>query len=106
MTVSDSTRVPLSSRNIEIRDLNLEFQNTARSMETLRQWASVSDGLAFKAEDCPAAADLVAQIKAKVEEVRHGKSSRVIIGVNGWVLALVAGCLGGEWLLRKRWGLT
>ena len=60
VTVSDSLKVPIATRPIEIRDVNVEFQDTARNMETLRQWASVSDGLAFKVEDCPAAADLVA----------------------------------------------
>ncbi len=105
VTVTDAAKVPVSSRTLEIRDLNLELQDTARNMETLRQWASVSDGLAFKVEDCPKAADLVAQIKAKVEEIRHGKQMRRIMGVNGWVLALVLGCLGSEWLLRKKWGL-
>ena len=106
VTVTDGLKIPVSNRPIEIRDVNLEFQNTSRSMETLRQWAAVSDGLAFKVEDCPAASDLVAQIKAKVEEVRRGKQMRQAIGVNGWVLLLVLGGLGGEWLLRKRWSLT
>jgi uncharacterized membrane protein len=106
VTVADPLKVPISSRPIEIRDLNVEFQNTSRSMETLRQWAAVSEGLAFKVEDCPAAADLVAQIKAKIEEVRHGKQMRRIIGVNGWALSFLLGCLAGDWLLRKRWGLV
>ncbi len=103
--VSDSLKVPITSRPIEIRDQNVEFQNTARNMETLRQWAAVSDGLALKVEDCRSAGDLVAQTKAKIEEVRRGKNQRQPIGVNGWMLALVVGCLGGEWLLRKHWGL-
>ena len=106
VTVTDALKVPVSSRPIEVRDLNLEFQNTSRSMETLRQWAAVSDGLAFKVEDCPAASDLVAQIKAKVEEVRRGKQMRQAIGINGWMLTLVLGALASEWLLRKRWGLA
>ena len=106
VVVTDGLKVPVSNRTIEIRDQNVEFQNTSRSMETLRQWAAVSEGLAFKVEECPAASDLVAQIKAKVEEVRHGKQMRHAIGVNGWVLLLVLGGLGGEWLLRKRWGLS
>jgi len=105
VTVADAVKVPISSRPIEIRDLNLEFQNTGRNMETLQQWASVSDGLAFKVEDCPEASDLVAQIKAKVEEVRRGQQERRTIGVNGWTMLVVLACLGGEWLLRKRWGL-
>jgi hypothetical protein len=106
VTVTDAMKVPISNRPIEIRDVNIEFQATARNMETLRQWASVSDGLAVKVEDCPNAKDLVAQIKAKVEEVRSGKQMRRIVGVNGWTLALVLACFSAEWLLRKRWGLV
>jgi uncharacterized membrane protein len=106
VTVSDTMKVPIATRPIEIRDVNVEFQDTARNMETLQQWASISDGLAVKVEDCRDAADLVAQIKAKIEQVRHGKPMRQPIGVNGWLLTLVLGCLGGEWLLRKRWGLA
>jgi hypothetical protein len=106
VAVTDGLKVPVSNRTIEIRDQNVEFQNTSRSMETLRQWAAVSEGLAFKVEECPAASDLVAQIKAKVEEVRHGKQMRRAVGVNGWVLLLVLGGLGGEWVLRKKWGLN
>jgi hypothetical protein len=85
--------------------VNIEFQNTARNMETLRQWASVSDGLAMKVEDCGDAAHLVRQIKAKIEEVRHGKQMRQPVGMNGWVLAIIAGSLAAEWCLRKRWSL-
>lgn len=105
ITALDSLKVPISTRAVEIRDVNVEFQNTARNMETLRQWASVSGGLAMKVEECADAADLVSQIKAKVEQIRRGQQMRRPAAVNGWVLALVAGCLGGEWLLRKRWGL-
>jgi uncharacterized membrane protein len=106
VTVSDAMKVPIATRPIEIREVNVEFQETARNMETLEQWASISDGLAVKVEDCRDAADLVAQIKAKIEQVRHGKPVRRPVGVNAWLLALVLGCLGGEWLLRKRWGLA
>jgi len=106
VTVRDSAKVPVASRSIEIRDVNLELQDTARNMETLRQWAAVSDGLAMKVEDCPDAGGLVAQIKAKIEEVRQGKRVLRPVGVNGWSLALVLACLSGEWLLRKRWGLV
>jgi hypothetical protein len=106
VTVSDAMKVPIATRPIEVRDLNVEFQETARNMETLQQWASISDGLAVKVEDCRDAADLVAQIKAKIEQVRRGKPVRRPAGVNGWLLTLVLGGLGGEWLLRKRWGLA
>jgi hypothetical protein len=106
VSVTDTLKVPISSRPIEIRDVNVEFQSTARNMETLRQWASVSDGLAFKVEECPAAEDLIAQIKAKIEQVRLGKQTQRAIGVNGWTLMLVVACLCGEWVLRKKWDLV
>ena len=106
VSVFDVMKVPIATRPIEIRDLNVEFQDTARNMETLQQWASISDGLAMKVEDCRDAGDLVGQIKAKIEQVRHGKPMRRPVGVNGWLLTLVLGCLSSEWLLRKRWGLA
>jgi hypothetical protein len=106
ITVTDPLKLPIATRPIEIRDVNVELQTTARNMETLRQWAAISDGMAVKAEDCPDAGDLVNQIKAKIEQVRRGKQVRRPMGVNGWVLAALLGCLGGEWFLRKKWGLV
>src|SRR5205814_1147760 len=47
VTVQDINKQPVATRTVEIRDLNLEFQNTGRNMEILRQWASLSDGLAL-----------------------------------------------------------
>ena len=104
VTVLDGQKAPVASQPVEIRDINVEFQNTGRDMETLRQWASVSDGLALKLEDCRGGGDLVRQIKTRVEQAQRGKSVRRPAGMNGWVFAALLGCLGGEWLLRKRWG--
>jgi hypothetical protein len=106
ISVFDLMNVPIATRPIEVRDANVEFQETARNMETLQQWASVSDGLAVKVEDCRDAATLVTEIKAKIDQVRQGKQMRRPAGVNGWLLMVVLGCLGSEWLLRKRWGLV
>jgi hypothetical protein len=106
VTVLDSLKVPVASRPVEIRDVNVEFQNTGRNMETLRQWASISDGLAMKVEDCRDAGDLVAQVQAKIEQVRHSKPLRRPLGMNGWSLGFVLACLAGEWILRKRWGFV
>jgi uncharacterized membrane protein len=106
VTVSDALKVPIATRPIEVRDLNVEFQSTGRNMETLQQWASVSDGMAMKVEDCRDAADLVTQIKAKIDQIRLGKQTRRPVGMNAWMLSLVLGCLGGEWILRKRWNLV
>jgi len=103
VTVLDINKVPIATKPIEVRDINVEFQNTGRDMETLRQWAAISDGLAVKVEDCPDAGDLVAQIKSKIEQIRLGKQTRRPVGVNAWVLTWVVACLGAEWLLRKAW---
>ena len=105
VTVLDGMKIPVATRPIEIRDINVEFADTARNMETLRQWASVSDGLALKVEECGDAGDLVSQIKQKIEQVRHAKPMRRPIGANVWMLSVVVGCLSGEWILRKRWGM-
>ena len=105
VTVLDSGKVPVANREIEIRDLNLEFQNTARNMETLRQWADVSDGLAIKIEDCRDAGELVGQIKTKIDQVRRGRQMRRPVGVNPFTFTLLLGCLAGEWVLRKKWRL-
>jgi hypothetical protein len=106
VTISDSRNTPLTTRSIEIRDVNLEFQQTARDMETLRQWAAVSDGLALKAEECRDGAELVGQIKEKLRQVKARAQTRRPLGINGWMLALVLGSLAAEWGARKRWGLV
>jgi hypothetical protein len=105
VSVLDSLKVPNSSRSIEIRNINLEFQDTARNMETLRQWASVSDGLAVKVEDCRDAAALVRAITDKLEQTRQNRRNAQPVGVDIWVLSIVLGALCAEWFLRKRWGL-
>jgi hypothetical protein len=106
VTVLDSTRSPVTSRAIEIRDIDVEMQNTARNMENLRQWAGVSGGLAFKAEECPPVTGLLAQIRGKAQAEQEQKQVREISGLNGWTLAFVLACLAGEWTLRKKWGLA
>ncbi len=106
VTVLDAQKAIVATRPIEIRDLDLELQTTGRDMESLRQWASISDGLAMKAEDCHDAADLVTRIKASIEQVRQGRPLRQPLGVNAWLLTLLTGSLAAEWLLRKRWGLV
>jgi uncharacterized membrane protein len=105
VTVLDANRAPVATRPLEIKELNLEFQNTARNMEMLRQWASLSDGLAIKVEDCRDSTALLEQIETKMEQARRNQVTRRPVGLNVWTLLGLLGVLGGEWLLRKRWGL-
>jgi hypothetical protein len=103
VTVRDAQQAPVAGRTVELREENLEFRETARNLETLRQWASLSEGLALKAEECGDAHALVAQIRGKVEQVRRSRPQRRPAGINGWLLTAVLGSLGAEWLFRKRW---
>jgi uncharacterized membrane protein len=106
LNVRDSQKSLVAARPIEIRDTDVELEHTARSVETLGQWAAVSDGLAFKVEECPQAADLVARIQKKVEQqVGRTQNTRQSVGLNAWTFTLILGCLTIEWLLRKRWAL-
>lgn len=105
-TVLDARTNAMAARTIEIRDVNVELQNTARDMETLRQWAAVSGGIALKVEDCRDAGEIVAAIRKKVEDAQRSRAVQKPFGLNGWTLAALLGCLSAEWLLRKRWGLA
>jgi len=96
VNVSDSLKVPAASRSIEIRNLNLEFMDTARNMEMLRQWASVSDGLALKAEDCDAG-ELVRSITSKIEQTRRNRRLHNPVGS-------IPGCWGWWWALWEQSG--
>ncbi len=49
---------------------------------------------------------LTAEIKERVEALQETRERRLPVGVNGWVLAWLIACLGGEWALRKRWNLS
>lgn len=106
VSVLDANKLSVATRPVEIKELNVEFLNTARDMENLRQWAALSDGLAVRVEDCRDPAELVKDIQAKVEQVRRSNLLRVPVGMNGWVLTALLGSLGAEWLLRKKWGLA
>lgn len=104
--VEDGKGQSLATRTIEIRDINVELQSTARDMETLRQWAAVSGGVALKAEECRDAGEIVRAITEKVKEAQRRREVQKPFGMNGWTLTLLLGCLGSEWILRKRWGFT
>lgn len=96
----------VATRAIEIPDVNVELQNTARNMEALRQWAALTDGIALKAEDCADTTELLERIKSRIQQARHRPPQRTPFGVNAWMMALVLGSLCTDWILRKRWNIT
>jgi uncharacterized membrane protein len=94
----------LASREITVRDAEAELASTSRNMETLRQLAGISGGLALEAE---AADDLPTRLDAFLdpeEQPQVEVNYALPAGVNGWMLALLLTCITGEWLCRKRWG--
>lgn len=101
VTVTDAKQQPAGRRTIEIRDVNLELVDTRRNLEILRQWASLSGGLALKVEECDDPQALVERIQGRVEEARRSLLARRPAGLEGWVLGWVLTGLGAEWLLRR-----
>jgi len=98
--------VPLTSRAIEIRDTNLEWRRPARDMRQLEQWAAVSHGMAVKIEHCDDVDGLLRQVIERADQAVRSMPRQEPAGINAWTLVLLVGCLGSEWLLRKKWGLT
>jgi uncharacterized membrane protein len=103
MSVVDAHDNAVFSRSLELSDIAIEFTHTARSMETLRQWAGVSDGMAVRCEDCGDVGPLIDRIKRRTQEPERDRSTRLPAGINAAVLVLLVGCLSGEWLLRRSW---
>jgi uncharacterized membrane protein len=103
--VHDAEGVQLASRPLEIRSVDREMERTGRDLENLRQWASLTQGIAMPIEACRDLEQLTAQIRGRAEALRASRERRVPVGVNGWVLGWLLACLGGEWALRKRWNL-
>lgn len=107
LAVTDEANVELSSRILEIRAPNVEFQTTGRDMPALQQWAMLSGGSAWTAEAIrqdPAA--FTWAIKSQLEAARASRMQRRPAGINWWVFGLVALPLCAGWILRKRWMLA
>jgi uncharacterized membrane protein len=105
-SVLDPAGTVLTSRSVDVRDVDVEFVAAARNMESLRQWASVSGGIAVRSEEGGGADRLIAALTTPVDRAQRTDPRRSPVGINGWMLCLLLCCLGGEWSLRKHWGLT
>jgi uncharacterized membrane protein len=106
IAVLDSHNADIAERSIQVQNNKLELENTGRDMENLRQWAALTQGIAFKEEDLHGGVDpVIAAIRREIQATANANMSRLPLGLNGWILTLVSGCLGLEWVLRKRWNL-
>ncbi len=93
----------VASRSIEIKNVNVEFLKTGRSMEILNQWAALSNGLAIKIEDCSDPTKLLEEIKVKVEQAERAMAQRIPLGIHMPILLILLGLLACEWILKKQW---
>lgn len=105
VTVRDARGALVASRPVEIRESNIEFQNAARNMDMLAQWANLSGGVAVKAEDCRDPGEIISRLRSQTEPPTRVRSRRPPAGMNAWVMAVILACLCTEWALRKRWGM-
>ncbi len=104
-TVLGAGDIILTSRKIEVRDMAAELASTSRNMETLRQFAGISGGVAMEAESGD---DVASLLKRYLEpdtppqmEVTYARPA----GTNGWTFAILLACISAEWLCRKKWGM-
>jgi len=105
-TVLDNNGVIQATRSIDLHETQAELVQTSRDMEHLRQWANLSGGFAVPVEDCVDCNDIVSRLKEAVKTPGKGPPRVTPMGINGWMMTLLLGCVCGEWLLRKRWNLV
>jgi hypothetical protein len=105
-TVSNRQGKVQARRSVDIKDVADELVQTERNMESLRQWANLSDGVALKVEECRGLDELIEQLKIDTDAPQQLRARSVPAGINGWTMMLLFGCLCTEWVLRKRWGLA
>ena len=106
ISVVDAHGTPAAERSLNLRSDEIEMLRTGRDMENLKQWASLTGGLARPAEAAGNLDDVVKVIHAGIDRVANSKEARVPLGLNGEMLVAVLTLLGAEWILRKRWNLN
>jgi hypothetical protein len=90
-------------------DRDLELSNPAADpdlMATLAGWTRQDGGRAVQPEELPA---LLAELARRPAEYEERQTRWKLAGTtpDAWLmLLLMAATLGGEWYLRKRWGLV
>lgn len=104
-TVLGAGDVIVASRRIEVRDLAAELASTTRNMETLRQFAGISGGVAVEAETEEDMSALLKRYLDPDEPPKLELNYATPAGVNGWMLLILLLCISAEWLCRKRWGM-
>jgi hypothetical protein len=105
VVIRDPEQREVAERNLQLINNRVELEHTGRDMENLKQWASLTGGKALTEDEAQDVDSLMLSMQKQIQLAEKANSSRIPWGLNGWMLALLLGCLGAEWLLRKRWNL-
>ncbi len=103
--IQDSLHIVVSERSLQLQNTRLEMQQTARDMENLKQWASLTQGQAFKSEELLDPGPLLAAIHKHLQSNENASSDRMPWGIQASTLFALLGMLCVEWVLRKQWNL-
>ena len=105
IAVLNAQNLSVAERSVQLLNSRIEMERTGRDMENLKQWASLTQGAAFTEEECRDIGPLIAAIHQKIALAEQARTTRLPLGLDGWILASLLGLLAAEWLLRKRWNL-
>jgi uncharacterized membrane protein len=105
IVILDPHNVDIAERSVQLVSSKLELDRTGRDMDNLRQWSALTQGAAFAEEDLRDIAPLITAIHRQMQMAEQENTSRMPLGLDGRILAVLLVCLGAEWLLRKRWNL-
>ena len=95
----------LASCEISVQERTAELASTSRDMETLRQFAGISGGMALEAESSNDVPELLKEYLHPEEPPKVELSYALPAGINAWMLAFLIACISAEWLCRKHWGM-
>jgi hypothetical protein len=95
----------LASREINVQDRTAELASTSRNMETLRQFAGISGGVALEFESSGDIAQRLQDYLHPDQPPKLELTYALPAGINAWTLAVLLACISAEWFLRKQWGM-
>jgi hypothetical protein len=90
---------------VEIRRASRELERTARDLETLEQWATMSGGLATTVEDIGDVDRLLDRVQERAQAMRRKERAPEAAGLGPIPFAALIAAIAAEIALRVRWGL-
>ena len=97
--------LPPAKAGFEVSEPYIEYSNAGLKEDLLRGMAKMTGGRYFTLTEAPALADAIRQNVRETTEAESKPVDREVWDLP-WVLALLVGLMGTEWLLRRRGGLA